>query len=84
MDGCCLDYKSAFEGDMSQRGRSRVADPDQRLPAYHNISRPTGVLQAIDRAPYEQRIVNQIQHEIVTKGEGALQTLLTGETSRLV
>jgi len=43
-----------------------------------------GVLQAIHRAPYEERVVNQIQHEIVTKGEGDLQTLLTGEASWLV
>ncbi len=49
-----------------------------------DLPRPMGVLQAIDRAPYEQRIVNQIQHEIVTKGEGDLQTLLTGESSWLV
>lgn len=49
-----------------------------------DMPRPMGVLQAIDRAPYEVRVANQIQHEIVTKGEGDLQTLLTGETSWLV
>jgi len=49
-----------------------------------DLPRPMGVLQAIQRAPYEERVVNQIQHEIVTKGEGDLQSLLTGETSWLV
>ncbi len=49
-----------------------------------DLPRPMGVLQAIQRAPYEERVVNQIQHEIVTKGEGDLQSLLTGESSWLV
>lgn len=49
-----------------------------------DMPRPMGVLQAIQRAPYEERVVNQIQHEIVTKGEGDLQSLLTGESSWLV
>ncbi|HET9487835.1 MAG TPA: 2-oxoacid:ferredoxin oxidoreductase subunit beta [Chryseosolibacter sp.] len=49
-----------------------------------DLPRPMGVLQSIDRAPYEERVVNQIQHEIVTKGEGDLQSLLTGESSWLV
>ncbi len=49
-----------------------------------NLPRPMGVLQAIIGAPYEERVVNQIQHEIVTKGEGNLQSLLTGESSWLV
>jgi 2-oxoglutarate/2-oxoacid ferredoxin oxidoreductase subunit beta len=49
-----------------------------------DLPRPMGVLQAMDRAPYEERVVNQIQHEIVTKGEGDLQSLLTGESSWLV
>ena len=49
-----------------------------------DLPRPMGVLQAVDRAPYEERVVNQIQHEIVTKGEGDLQSLLTGDSSWLV
>lgn len=49
-----------------------------------DLPRPMGVLQAIDRAPYEVRVANQIQHEIVTKGEGDLQALLTGDSSWLV
>ncbi len=48
------------------------------------LPRPMGVLQAVNRVPYEERVVNQIQHEIVTKGEGDLQSLLTGESSWLV
>jgi 2-oxoglutarate/2-oxoacid ferredoxin oxidoreductase subunit beta len=49
-----------------------------------DLPRPMGVLQAIQRAPYEERVVNQIRHEMVTKGEGDLQSLLTGESSWLV
>lgn len=49
-----------------------------------DLPRPMGVLQAIQLAPYEERVANQIQHEIVTKGEGDLQSLLTGESSWLV
>lgn len=49
-----------------------------------DLPRPMGVLQAINRAPYEERVVNQIQHEIVTKGEGDLQTLLAGDSNWLV
>jgi 2-oxoglutarate ferredoxin oxidoreductase subunit beta len=49
-----------------------------------DLPRPMGVLQAVDRAPYEVRVANQIQHEIVTKGEGDLQTLLNGDSSWLV
>lgn len=48
-----------------------------------DLPRPMGVLQAVDHAPYEERVVNQIQHEILTKGEGDLQSLLTGESSWL-
>jgi 2-oxoglutarate/2-oxoacid ferredoxin oxidoreductase subunit beta len=49
-----------------------------------DLPRPMGVLQAISRVPYEERVVDQIEHEIVTKGEGDLQSLLTGESSWLV
>jgi 2-oxoglutarate ferredoxin oxidoreductase subunit beta len=49
-----------------------------------DLPRPMGVLQAIQRAPYEERVVTQIQHEIVTKGAGDLQSLLTGDSSWLV
>lgn len=49
-----------------------------------DLPRPMGILQALDRAPYEVRVANQIQHEIVTKGEGDLQALLTGDSSWLV
>ncbi|WOK08979.1 2-oxoacid:ferredoxin oxidoreductase subunit beta [Imperialibacter roseus] len=48
------------------------------------LPRPMGVIQAVQRASYEERVVNQIEHEIVTKGEGDLQSLLTGESSWLV
>ncbi len=48
------------------------------------LPRPMGVLQAIERAPYEERVENQIRHEIEVKGEGNLQSLLTGDSSWLV
>jgi 2-oxoglutarate/2-oxoacid ferredoxin oxidoreductase subunit beta len=48
------------------------------------LPRPMGVLQAVNRAPYEERVAHQIQDEILAKGEGDLQTLLTGEGSWLV
>jgi 2-oxoglutarate/2-oxoacid ferredoxin oxidoreductase subunit beta len=49
-----------------------------------DLPRPMGVLQAISRVPYEERVADQIEHEIVTKGEGDLQSLLTGESCWLV
>jgi 2-oxoglutarate/2-oxoacid ferredoxin oxidoreductase subunit beta len=48
------------------------------------LPRPMGVLQAVNRAPYEERVVHQIQDEILAKGEGDLQSMLTGEASWLV
>jgi 2-oxoglutarate/2-oxoacid ferredoxin oxidoreductase subunit beta len=48
------------------------------------LPRPMGVLQAVSRAPYEERVVHQLQDEILAKGEGDLQSLLTGEGSWLV
>ena len=45
------------------------------------LPRPMGVLQSVTRAPYEERVENQIQHEIETKGEGDIQSLLNGESS---
>jgi 2-oxoglutarate/2-oxoacid ferredoxin oxidoreductase subunit beta len=49
-----------------------------------DLPRPMGVLQAVNRAPYEDRVEHQIQHEIVTKGEGDIQSLLNGDSSWLV
>jgi 2-oxoglutarate/2-oxoacid ferredoxin oxidoreductase subunit beta len=49
-----------------------------------DLPRPMGVLHARHRAPYEERVCGQIEHEILTKGEGDLQLLLIGESSWLV
>ena len=43
-----------------------------------------GVLQAADRSAYEEQVDHQIKHEILTKGEGDLQSLLNGDTSWIV
>ncbi|HEX8041276.1 MAG TPA: 2-oxoacid:ferredoxin oxidoreductase subunit beta [Chryseosolibacter sp.] len=52
---------------------------------YHEeLPRPMGILQAIDRTPYEERVVEQIEHERATKGEGDLQALLAGDSNWLV
>lgn len=45
------------------------------------LPRPMGVLQAIERTPYEVRVSDQIKHEIETKGEGNLESLLAGGSS---
>jgi 2-oxoglutarate ferredoxin oxidoreductase subunit beta len=45
------------------------------------LPRPMGVLQAIERTPYEVRVADQIKHEIETKGEGNLESLLAGGSS---
>ncbi|MBL7876676.1 MAG: 2-oxoacid:ferredoxin oxidoreductase subunit beta [Cyclobacteriaceae bacterium] len=42
------------------------------------LPRPMGTLQNIDRSPYEERVVEQIQHEVETKGIGNLESLLLG------
>ena len=44
------------------------------------LPRPMGTLQNIDRSSYEDRVVDQIQHEIETKGEGNLENLLLGNS----
>ncbi|MFN5169771.1 MAG: 2-oxoacid:ferredoxin oxidoreductase subunit beta [Cyclobacteriaceae bacterium] len=49
-----------------------------------DLPRPMGVLQALERTPYEQRVVDQIEHEIQTKGEGDLEKLLMGDSSWVV
>jgi 2-oxoglutarate/2-oxoacid ferredoxin oxidoreductase subunit beta len=52
---------------------------------YHeDLPRPMGVLQALSRQPYEERVADQIEHETITKGEGDMQTLLRGESSWMV
>ncbi len=44
-----------------------------------NLPRPMGVLQSLtDRSSYEDRVVEQIQHEVETKGIGNLESLLLG------
>lgn len=45
------------------------------------LPRPMGVLQALTVKPYEVRVTEQIQHEIETKGEGNLESLLAGGSS---
>ena len=42
------------------------------------LPRPMGTLQNLDRSPYEERVVEQIQHEVETKGVGNLESLLLG------
>lgn len=42
------------------------------------LPRPIGIFQAIERTPYDQRTIDQIKHEIKTKGEGNVQDLLKG------
>lgn len=48
------------------------------------LPRPMGVLQAIERTPYEDRVDEQIRQEIVTKGEGDLQKLLNGDSNWVI
>ncbi|MFM9985820.1 MAG: 2-oxoacid:ferredoxin oxidoreductase subunit beta, partial [Flavobacteriales bacterium] len=44
-----------------------------------NLPRPMGVLQSLaDRSSYEDRVVEQIQHEVEAKGIGNLESLLLG------
>jgi len=43
------------------------------------LPRPVGIFQAIERTPYDQRVTDQINHEIETKGEGKIQELLKGK-----
>ena len=45
------------------------------------LPRPMGVLQALPVKPYEVRVEEQIAHEIETKGEGNLESLLAGGSS---
>jgi len=43
------------------------------------LPRPMGTLQNLDeRSSYEDRVVEQIQHEVETKGIGNLESLLLG------
>jgi 2-oxoglutarate ferredoxin oxidoreductase subunit beta len=42
------------------------------------LPRPVGIFQAIERSTYDQRTIDQINHEIETKGEGNVQDLLRG------
>ena len=43
------------------------------------LPRPMGTLQNLDeRTSYEDRVVEQIQHEVETKGIGNLESLLLG------
>ncbi len=43
------------------------------------LPRPMGTLQNLERSPYEERVVKQIEDEIMIKGEGNLESLLLGE-----
>ena len=45
-----------------------------------DLPRPMGVLQNLDRTPYEDRVVEQIQHEVEAKGIGNLESLLLGSS----
>ena len=42
------------------------------------VPRPMGIFQSIEKPSYEQKVDDQIAHEIETKGEGDLQSLLKG------
>ena len=45
------------------------------------LPRPMGILQNLDtRTSYDDRVVEQIQHEVDTKGAGNLEQLLTGSS----
>jgi hypothetical protein len=45
------------------------------------LPRPMGTLQNLDtRTSYDDRVVEQIQHEVETKGVGNLEQLLTGSS----
>lgn len=45
-----------------------------------DLPRPMGVLQNLDRTPYEERVVTQIQNEVEAKGIGNLENLLLGSS----
>jgi hypothetical protein len=45
-----------------------------------DLPRPMGVLQNLDRTPYEDRVVTQIQNEVEAKGIGNLENLLLGSS----
>jgi 2-oxoglutarate ferredoxin oxidoreductase subunit beta len=49
---------------------------------YHVVlPRPMGVFQALDKTPYEVRVTDQIENEILKRGEGNLEELLKGENA---
>jgi hypothetical protein len=39
-----------------------------------------GIFQSLEKSPYDQRVEDQIEYEIKTKGEGNLEELLLGES----
>lgn len=43
-----------------------------------DLPRPMGTLQSIEKVPYEKRVLDQINQEMQTQGEGNLQSLLVG------
>ena len=45
------------------------------------LPRPMGVIQAIERPTYDEKVTWQIEHEIETKGQPNLQALLNGNES---
>ena len=45
-----------------------------------SLPRPMGIFQAIERPSYDEKVVYQINHEIETKGEGNLESLLLGDS----
>ncbi len=46
-----------------------------------NLPRPMGVIQSLERPPYDERVDYQINEEIRKKGEGDLETLLMGDSN---
>lgn len=45
------------------------------------LPRPMGVIQAIERPTYDEKVTWQIEHEVETKGQPNLQSLLNGNES---
>ena len=44
------------------------------------LPRPMGIFQSLEKSSYDERVEDQIEYEIKTKGEGNLEELLLGES----
>lgn len=44
------------------------------------LPRPMGVFQSLEKSTYEEKVEDQIRHEIETKGEGTMEELLEGDS----